>query len=385
MVAVHDALASSTGYKIRHDGLRHVTSNQTQTATNNIDHTMKITTTNIATFGMALLQSATAQNMSYGANNFYRSDNVTIWPISLPTIYHTTIAANLFLPDTLDRSTNHSAVIVSHPMGAVKEQSANLYATKMAEQGFIAVSIDLPSYGGSQGLPLNNVNPDMYAEAISAAVDYLGLQSYVDRRRIGAIGICGSGSFVISAAKIDPRISAVATSSMYDMGAVNRDGLEHSQNLQQRKELIAQAAEQRWIEAAGGEVEYNLGTPLRLTNSSTAIDAEFYDFYRTSRGEVTPPGSAPNITTARTTTSNIKFMNFYPFNDIETISPRPMLFIAGDIAHSREFSADAYARAAEPKEIIWVPGAGHADLYDRVDLIPFSRLFEFFRTSLPSQ
>jgi len=172
---------------------------------------------------------------------------------------------------------------------------------------------------------------------------------------------------------------------MYDMGAVNRDGLEHSQNLQQRKEFIAQAAEQRWIEAAGGEVEYNLGTPLRLTNSSTAVDAEFYDFYRTSRGEVTPPGSAPNITTARTTTSNIKFMNFYPFNDIETISPRPMLFIAGDIAHSREFSADAYARAAEPKEIIWVPGAGHADLYDRVDLIPFSRLFEFFRTSLPSQ
>jgi hypothetical protein len=206
---------------------------------------MKITTTNIATCGMVLLQSAAAQNMSYGANNFYRSDNVTIWPISFPTIYYTTIAANLFLPDTLDRSTNHSAIIVSHPMGAVKEQSANLYATKMAEQGFVAVSIDLPSHRGSQGLPLNNVNPDMYAEAISAAVDYLGLQSYVDRRRIGAIGICGSGSFVISAAKIDTRIPAVATLSMYDMGAVNRDGLEHSQNLQQRKQLIARAAEQR--------------------------------------------------------------------------------------------------------------------------------------------
>jgi len=87
--------------------------------------------------------------MSYGADNFYRSNNVTIWPISFPTIYYTTIAANLFLLDTLDDSTNHSAIIVSHPMGAVKEQSANLYATKMAEQGFIAVSIDLPSYGGS--------------------------------------------------------------------------------------------------------------------------------------------------------------------------------------------------------------------------------------------
>jgi fermentation-respiration switch protein FrsA (DUF1100 family) len=170
---------------------------------------------------------------------------------------------------------------------------------------------------------------------------------------------------------------------MYDMGAVNRDGLQHSQSLEQRKELIAQAAEQRWVEAAGGELEYGLGTPLELTNSSTAIDREFYDFYRTSRGLVTPPGSTPNITTGYTITSNLKFMNFYPLNDIESISPRPMLFIAGDIAHSREFSFDAYARAAEPKEILWIPGAGHADLYDRVDLIPFPRLFEFFRTSLP--
>lgn len=108
-------------------------------------------------------------------------------------------------------------------MGAVKEQSANLYATKMAEQGFVAVSIDLPSYGGSEGQPRNNVLPDLYSEGVSAAVDYLGLQPYVDRRRIGAIGVCGSGSFVLSAAKVDPRISAIATSSMYDMGAVNRN------------------------------------------------------------------------------------------------------------------------------------------------------------------
>ena len=43
-------------------------------------------------------------------------------------------------------------------------------------------------------------------------------------------------------------------------------------------------------------------------------------------------------------------MNFYPFEDIETISPRPMLFISGDQAHSREFSEDAYQQAAEPKQ-----------------------------------
>ena len=75
-------------------------------------------------------------------------------------------------------------------------------------------------------------------------------------------------------------------------------------------------------------------------------------------------------------------MNFYPFNDIETISPRPMLFITGDQAHSREFSEDAYKRAAEPKELVFVPGAGHVDLYDRVNLIPFDKLESFFNRHL---
>jgi len=187
---------------------------------------------------------------------------------------------------------------------------------------------------------------------------------------------------VVSAAKIDPRISAVATASMYDMGAVNRNGLMHSQSVHERKGVIAQAAEQRWVEAVGAATSYQLGTPLHLTNTSTAVDREFYDYYRTSRGKFTPADSAPNMTTGRTATSNTKFMNFYPFDDIDTISPRPLLFITGDIAHSREFSADAYARAAEPKEIVWIPGAGHVDLYDRVDLIPFARLFDVFRTNL---
>lgn len=75
-------------------------------------------------------------------------------------------------------------------------------------------------------------------------------------------------------------------------------------------------------------------------------------------------------------------MNFYPFNDIETISPRPMLFVAGENAHSIEFSEDAYRLAAEPKELMIIPGAGHVDLYDRTDLIPFEKITGFFKKSL---
>jgi fermentation-respiration switch protein FrsA (DUF1100 family) len=119
-----------------------------------------------------------------------------------------------------------------------------------------------------------------------------------------------------------------------------------------------------------------------LTATSTAIEREFYDFYRTPRGEYTPKGQSPKLTTHPTLTSNVKFMNFYPFEDIATISPRPMLFITGATAHSREFSEDAYKLAGEPKELFIVPNASHVDLYDRVNLIPFDKLTAFFRANL---
>ena len=216
----------------------------------------------------------------------------------------------------------------------------------------------MPFWGESEGQPRNLVSPDIYAEAFSAAVDFLGTQAFVDRNRIGAIGICGSGSFVISAAKIDPRMKAIATVSMYDMGAANRNALRHSQTVEQRKQIIAAAAEQRYAEFTGGEAKYTSGTVHELTANTHPIQREFYDFYRTPRGEFTPKGSSPQLTTHPTLTSNVKFMNFYPFNDIETISPRPMLFITGDQAHSREFSEDAYKRAAEPKELVYRAGRG---------------------------
>jgi uncharacterized protein len=292
------------------------------------------------------------------------------------------IAGNLFIPKGSNRDAKHPALVVGHPMGAVKEQSANLYATKMAERGFVTLSLDLPFWGESEGEPRNVVSPDLYSESFSAAVDFLGSQPLVDKGRIGAIGICGSGGFVISAAKIDPRLKAIATVSMYDMGAANRHSLKKSQTLEQRKKVIAEAAAQRDVEFAGGETKYTSGSVHELSASSHPIEREFYDFYRTPRGEFTPKGSSPELTTHPTLTSNVKFMNFYPFNDIETISPRPLLFIAGEKAHSIEFSEDAYRLAAEPKELLIVPNAGHVDLYDRVNIIPFDKLTSFFTDHL---
>ncbi|MBV7493971.1 alpha/beta hydrolase [Pseudomonas sp. PDM24] len=324
--------------------------------------------------------SSMGADMSNGADNFYKSEKVTVEKVTFKNQYGMKVAGNLFTPKDLASKSRNAAIIVGHPMGAVKEQSANLYATKMAEQGFVTLSLDLSFWGESEGTPRQAVSPDIYAEDFSAAVDFLGTHPIVDPERIGVLGICGSGSFAISAAKIDPRMKAIATVSMYDMGAANRNGLKHAVTAEQRQQIIRDATEQRYAEFQGGEIRYTGGTPLKLTGN--AVGDEFYDFYRTHRGEVTPAGASPQTTTMPTLTSNVKFMNFYPFNDIETISPRPLLFIAGAQAHSREFSEDAYKRAAEPKELLIIPDAGHVDLYDRVNLIPFAKLTTFFKSTL---
>ncbi|QOQ77525.1 alpha/beta hydrolase [Pseudomonas poae] len=324
--------------------------------------------------------SSIGADMSNGADNFYNSDTVTMEKVTFNNQYGMQVAGNLFLPKHIAAGSKNPAIIVGHPMGAVKEQSANLYATKMAEQGFVTLSLDLSFWGESAGLPRNAVLPDLYVEDFSAAVDFLGTRPLVDRERIGIIGICGSGSFAIAAAKIDPRLKAIATVSMYDMGAANRNGLKQGVTQAQRQQLLRQAANQRYVEFQGGNTVYTGGTPHTLTGD--AVGDEFYDFYRTPRGAFTPASASSQNTTRPTLTSNVKFMNFYPFNDIETISPRPLLLIAGADAHSREFSEDAYQRAAEPKELVIIPGAGHVDLYDRVNLIPFAKLATFFKSSL---
>jgi len=174
---------------------------------------------------------------------FKVSDNVAMYKVTFQNQYKMDVAGHLFIPKSLDTNKKHSAIIVGHPMGAVKEQSANVYASNMAERGFITLSIDLSYWGESEGEPRNVVAPDMYSEDFSAAVDFLGTRPFVERNRIGVLGVCGSGSFVISAAKIDPRMKAIATVSMYDMGSASRNALNHSQTIEQRKKNQVEAAE----------------------------------------------------------------------------------------------------------------------------------------------
>ncbi len=310
---------------------------------------------------------------------FPKSDKVDHQKVMFKNRYGITLAADLYLPKN---RTNKPlpAIIVSGPFGAVKEQSSGLYAQTMAERGFVTVAFD-PSYiGESGGEPRNIASPDINTEDFSAAVDYIGIQPFVDRNRIGIIGVCGFGGMGLNATAVDKRIKAVAVTSMYDMSRVMAKGYFDKMTLGERTQILEKLGLQRWEDAKKGSPALgSRNLPEKLKGDEPQFVVDYFNYYRTPRGF--HPRSL-NSNGAWTATNPLSFMNMPLLTYIKEISPRPLLIIAGENAHSRYFSEDAYKAANEPKELMIIPNTVHVDLYDRSDKIPFDKLTSFFTENL---
>ncbi len=327
------------------------------------------------TMGQAVAESQ-LQLTDKWDKTFVQSNKVDHKKVTFKNRYGITLAADLYQPK--NASGKLAALAVGGPFGAVKEQSSGLYAQTMAERGFVTLAFD-PSYTGeSGGEPRNVASPDINTEDFSAAVDFLGLQPNVDRERIGIIGICGWGGMALNATAVDKRIKAVVTSTMYDMTRVMSKGYNDSVTLEQRTQALEQLSQQRWKDAEKGTPAYQ--PPYNeLKGGEAQFLVDYHDYYRTPRGY---HPRAVNSGNSWTMTTPLSFMNMPILTYIKEISPRPILFVHGEKAHSRYFSETAYAAAAEPKELMIIPGANHTDLYDRVDVIPFDKLTSFFRANL---
>lgn len=321
-----------------------------------------------------------SQNMATTEHyTFALSNKVIREKVSFKNRYGITLTGDLYIPKYHNHATL-PAIAISGPFGAVKEQSSGLYANQMAERGFAALAFD-PSYTGeSGGEPRNVASPDINTEDFSAAVDFLGIQKNIDRSKIGIIGICGFGGFALNATAIDKRVKAVAVTSMYDMSRVMSKGYYDAMTQEHRNTILNQLGEQRWKDAETGI--FHTGSLLnaeKLKGDESQFVKDYYDYYRTSRGF---HQRSLNSTGAWNATNPLSFMNMPLLTYIKEIAPRPVLIIAGEKAHSRYFSEDAFKMASEPKELMIIPNAVHVDLYDKINVIPFDKLETFFRENL---
>ncbi|MCW3074957.1 MAG: rane protein [Flaviaesturariibacter sp.] len=324
----------------------------------------------------------TQKEQTVEANEHYTfklSDKVMRQAVTFKNRYGITLAGDLYLPKN-SGSTALVALAISGPFGAVKEQSSGLYANTMAERGFAVLAFD-PSYTGeSGGEPRNIASPDINTEDFSAAIDFLGLQKNVDRNNIGIIGICGFSSFALNATIVDKRVKAVATTSMYDISRVSAKGYYDKMTPEERTKALEQMSQQRWTDAENGAPAYpETHLPEKLKGDELQFIKDYFAYYKTPRGY---HERSLNSNKGWTLTNSFSFMNMPMLTNIKEISPRPMLLIAGEKAHSRYMSEDAYKAAAGQKELVIIPNAVHVDLYDKVDVIPFDKLEAFFKRHL---
>ena len=310
-------------------------------------------------------------------NDYYifdLSENVNRTAVTFQNRYGITLSGDLYTARDMDTTVQHPALVIGPPYGGVKEQGPGVYGNELAQHGFVVLAFD-PSFNGeSGGEPRHVSSPDIFTEDFSAAVDYLGTLDYIDRERIGAIGICGSGGFALAAAQTDTRIKAVATASLFDVSA-SGSGLDKEQWFA----AIDPIAQQRWADLDNGEPQYLPTYPEKPTDeipkNLEGIWAEFYSFYGMERGH------HPRALGGFTTTSNLAFYNFQLLNHLDHLS-QPVLFMAGKNAETLPISESAYELVTGPKELCIVPEANHIDLYDNTAKIPFERLVSFFQENL---
>lgn len=300
--------------------------------------------------------------------NFKNSNNRTI-----------TMAAILFLPEGFNAANRYPAVVVTHPGGGVKEQTASTYATQLAEAGFVAIAYDASYQGESTGEPRLLENPYIRVEDISAVVDFLSTLPYVDIEKIGAAGICAGGGYTMNAAINDHRIKAVAGISTVNIGAMYRNGWDGSVKDADATPLLMMGADVRAKEAQGKDGGKLPFAPEKKEDAPTPEMEEAWEYYRTPRAMCS---TAPSYVLSRSLT---QLVTYDAFNLAEAFLTQPVQIVVGNQSGSKWMSEDIYNRAASiNKNIHIIEGANHMQLYDVPQYVQetVSVIVPFFKNNL---
>lgn len=309
---------------------------------------------------------------------FKKSDKVNHKKITFRNRYGITLVADMYVPKYAEGKL--PAIAICGPFGAVKEQASGLYGQIMAERGFLTIAFDPSFTGESTGMPRYMASPDINTEDFQAAVDFLSVQDNVDHEKIGIIGICGWGGMALNVAALDTRIKATITSTMYDMSRVNANGyFDNDDNEEARYQNKKVLNNQRTIDYQNQSYQRAGGVVDPLPEDAPFYVKDYHDYYKTARGY------HPRSLNSNEGWNKIGCMSFInqPILAYSHEIRSAVLMIHGQDAHSCYFSKDAFQRlTGNNKELMLIPNAVHTDLYDNLEVIPFDKMSEFFKTYL---
>lgn len=283
------------------------------------------------------------------------------------------MAGVIFEPADLAQGQTYPAIVVVHPGGGSKDQTASLYAYRLAQQGYIALAFDASHQGESGGMPRLLENPTARVEDVRSAVDYFTTLPFVDRERIAAMGICAGGAYAINATATDHRIKAVAGVSSFNFGDGFRKGWTGAGTVEEQLATLQNVAQQRTAEANGAEpamLPYVPDSTEGLTNPELVEVSEYYRLANRWMHE-----NSPNRFLAG---SVDKLYAYDAFTNIDVLLTQPLLLIAGSDAGTKWHSDRAYELATSEKELFVVPGGTHMSLYDKDVGKAMPKLLEFF-------
>jgi fermentation-respiration switch protein FrsA (DUF1100 family) len=286
------------------------------------------------------------------------------------------MAGILFFPEGFSEGGKYPSVIVVHPGGGVKEQTASVYARALAQQGFLTLAFDASHQGASGGMPRFLDDPMRRVGDIYSAVDYMTTLPCVDHARIGALGICAGSGAAVKAASTDRRIKAIGTVSAVDVGAAFRQGWDGKGKVAEQIKTLDAAARQRTAEAGGAAPVYVPYVPAVGDRSAP------YDLQQAAEYYLTPRGQHPNAPNKMLLTSANYMISFTGFDRVETLT-QPVMIVAGTRAGSLWHSKALFARAPGRKDLALIPGATHMDLYDGAGAgLAMAKLAPFFTRTL---
>lgn len=289
------------------------------------------------------------------------------------------LSAIINFPEGFDQTKKYPAIVVSHPGGGVKEQTAGLYAGKLSRHGFITVAYDASYQGESTGEPRQLENPYIRTEDVSAVIDYLTTLPYVDTDNIGAMGICAGAGYTANAAINDHRIKAVGMVSAVNIGSMFRNGWENNVKDADALPYLLAGSNARTADAGNPEIQTIPLAPMREEDAPNEELREAWEYYHTDRCQYP---TAPGFATARSLT---QIISYDAYNKAEAFFTQPLLAVVGSVAGSAWMSDDLLERAASAdKRKYIVEGANHMSLYDRENYVneAVGQLVSFFQEKL---